>query len=133
MEQCAICLEDIDNNDMTNPFKCIHTFHKKCITNLVNSSCEKKYNCCLCDARVKDHYDSNNIKFNNMLEGTMNFDLNKYLDKWKNRECIKNNHNIIIETIGDWSVNRNSSEIVKFNYKYMLLECKNCNISQSIK
>ena len=41
MNQCAICLEDIDNNDKTNPFKCSHIFHKKCITHLVNSNCKK--------------------------------------------------------------------------------------------
>jgi len=133
MNQCAICLEDIKNTDEINPFKCSHIFHKKCITDLVNSKCKKKYNCCLCDARIKYEYDSTNIKFNNMLEGQMNFDINKYLYQWKNKNCLKDNHNILLETIGDWNLDSNSSELLKFNYLYMFIECKNCNISQSIK
>ena len=133
MNNCAICLDDINENEKTIPFKCNHTFHKKCISELVNSKCQKKYNCCLCNARVKYEYDSTNIKFNNMLEGKMIFDLNKYLDKWKNKTCINNKHNILLETIGDWSFDERSSELLKFNYQYMLIECQNCNISQTIK
>ncbi len=142
MNQCAICLEDINinNNNITNPFDCEHKFHKKCITNLLDSRCKKKYNCCLCNARIKYEYDYSNIKydyshikFNNMLEGTQTFDLNKYLDKWINTHCINNKHNIIIETIGDWCPDTNSHELLKFNYHYMLIECTNCNISQRIK
>ena len=48
-----------------------------------------------------------------MLEGEMNFDLNKYLNIWKNKNCINDNHHIIIETIGDWSPDRNRNTLLK--------------------
>ena len=65
-----------------------------------------------------------NYTVNNMLIGERNFDVNYYLKKWENKNCFDNNHNFHLETIGDWDF-RNGD--MQFDYKYMLIQCKQCN------
>tara|TARA_B100000401_G_scaffold112941_1_gene73728 strand:+ start:403 stop:606 length:204 start_codon:yes stop_codon:yes gene_type:complete len=67
-----------------------------------------------------------------MLDGEKTFDTTYYLNKWKNKNCINQNHKIIIETIGDWDIHTNKLEPI-FKYRYMLLECNHCKTSQTIK
>lgn len=128
MEICAICLDYVDSKDMTQPYKCNHIFHKNCIQKLCKSNFKKKYNCILCKSRIK--YDSNykNYVFNNMLEDERLFDLESYFSKWPNKSCFHNNHNFMIETIGEWDFQNNITD-PNFKFTCMLLQCKKCNIS----
>ena len=41
MEVCAICLDDVDSKDMTQPYKCNHIFHKLVFKNYVNQTLKK--------------------------------------------------------------------------------------------
>lgn len=131
-DTCAICLDDItNNNESTSPYNCNHIYHKKCIEYLLKSDLKKKYNCILCQSNVKYTYKYTNFVFNNMLEGIKTFDIDNYLKKWEKKSCLENNHKFIIETLGEWEFTSISNPI--FNYKCMLFECKNCKISQIIK
>lgn len=128
---CPICLDTIEINDISRPYNCDHIYHTECIKNLCDSSCKRKYNCSLCNERIKYEYKYTNFVFNNMLEGEKTFDIDLYINKWKYKNCINNNHKLLIETLGDWDVS--STHNLKFNYKSMYIECLQCKITQIIK
>ena len=128
---CVICQDNISDTDLISPYNCNHIFHKKCINNLCKSKYKKKYNCILCQSRIKYEYKYKNFVFNNMLEGQETFDIDNYLKQWKHKTCFDKNHTFLIETIGDWNFNNIADPL--FIYKYMFIKCNHCNISQNIK
>ena len=127
---CPICLDTIEINDISKPYICNHIYHKDCIKNLYTSGCKRKYNCSLCNERVKYEYKYTNFVFNNMLEGEKIFDIDIYINKWKYKNCIINNHKLLIETLGDWDMS--STRNLVFTYKSMYIECLHCKSTQII-
>jgi hypothetical protein len=60
---CAICLEDIkDNNESCMITGCDHTFHKNCITDLLIHSNKDNYKCPLCRTPFSKVIDLSNEK-----------------------------------------------------------------------
>ena len=117
MDQCCICLDNIENN---NNYKCNHcnnNFHYKCILQL------KKNICPLCrnSIIINNNNTKYNITFNNMTDNN-NFDLNQYIEKWSDKKCLELNHNFKLETLGDWDYD---SELI-FKFRYMYIECLDC-------
>lgn len=130
---CPICIEPI--TEKYKPYNCIHDYHKECIDILESSGIRKKYSCSLCQAKKKIPVSDNdylNYNFNNMLEGEVNFDVQRFINKWTHKNCIKSNHKLYLETLGDWGFN-NSERDLKMNYKIMYVECKECNKNELIK
>tara|TARA_B100001540_G_C15751002_1_gene617003 strand:+ start:424 stop:810 length:387 start_codon:yes stop_codon:yes gene_type:complete len=128
MTECYICLEETTNTNGERYYKCDHIFHKECIKKLSKF----KFDCCPACKQEIDHIYDKNIIFNNMTRDRV-FNLNNYLKKWKKKECIDNKHIFEMETLGDWVANKNSNEIIEFNYKYMYIKCRTCNIDKIIK
>ena len=130
---CPICIEPI--TEEYNPYNCIHHYHKECIILLETSSLKSKFFCSLCNSKKKINFsdgDYSNYKFNNMLEDEKIFNIQDFINKWNYKQCIKDNHKLYLETLGDWyfsTVDRN----MKMSYKVMHIECKICKKEQLIK
>jgi hypothetical protein len=133
MEICPICFENTKVDDLL-PYNCKHYYHKECIEQINRfRNLKNKGSCMLCFSSLNN---KNIIKklikyrFNNMLEGIKDFDIDFYLNAWKNEECLNKNHELLIETLGDWC--GNSQGDIIFNYKYMIIQCPICNIDKII-
>ena len=112
---CSICLEEI-KKDSTTKWECNHTFHSNCIKNW-DISCP----CCRNTNKINrvNKINKNNImsieglKRNNIILGR-----NKeiYLNKWNDRECITNNHQILcVRNYGVLAVCEDCNTIQTFN------------------
>ena len=130
---CPICIEPIIED--YNPYDCIHHYHKDCINLLESSSLKTKFYCSLCNSKKKiilNDGDYSNYKFNNMLEDEIEFDIQNFINKWSHKNCIKDNHRLYLETLGDWYFST-SERNMKMCYKMMHIECKICKKEQLIK
>lgn len=78
-------------------------------------------------------YNYENYIFNNMSHldniNENEYNIYFYLDKWNNKKCFYNNHKFKLETLGEWDILNND---FYFTYKYMYIECLNCNKSKII-
>jgi len=129
-QECPICLE-VCGEDSIKPYECQHVYHIKCSHKLASSHYEYSNKCLLCmKNRRKYNQDLNGLNyiFNNMIEGERDFDLNKYISKWKRPSCIKEGHQFEFETLGDWDFKWNNGKCCeKFTYTRMLVTCKDCH------
>ena len=132
--ECVICLDNISDNDSTAIVcgGCNNKFHNECLGSWKNNQCP------LCRkplyARVSNK-SKRKYTFNNMNERDK-YDIEKILSKWeKEKKCIKQDHPLVIETLGDWSSsnNRTDEEPLTFRYTCMLVECRICNKNCIIK
>ena len=131
--ECVICLDEIKDKDKEYKcYSCDNYFHHDCIVNL------KKKACPLCREKIiyfqkdlKYNVSYKNIKFNN-LTTRINYDLDKFISKWKNNKCIEYNHCIKLETLGEWVFDGLNKEL-NLRYTCMYMECENCNISQIVE
>lgn len=120
---CVICLEPMISNTY-NCNNCRNDFHIDCIKKL------KKKECPLCRNSIIIPYKSNyNVTFNNMDETNRIYDIDFYINKWYDKNCLHNNHHFILETLGDWIMDDND---LKFKYKCMYLECNVCKKNKII-
>ena len=114
---CVICLDNMDES-IYKCNKCNNNFHIDCIKKL------KKKLCPLCRTciTITDNSDYN-VTFNNMDETNRIYDINFYINKWYDKDCLNNKHHFILETLGDWIMD---DDDLKFKYKCMYLECTIC-------
>lgn len=125
--ECVICLEPVDKKKNFKCKTCGNIFHTKCIYNLSEKVCP------LCRCKIKIEINSKyNCIFNNMNENDV-YDVDKYINKWGRKTCLENNHKFCLETLGDWSLNNNSINDLKFKYTCMHIECVDCGISTIMK
>ena len=121
---CVICLEPMICKTY-NCNNCNNDFHIDCIKKL------KKKECPLCRNFItipnKSVY---SVTFNNMDETNRIYDIDFYINKWSDKNCLHNKHHFILETLGDWTMENND---LKFKYKCMYLECTVCNKNKIIK
>lgn len=124
--ECVICLEKVDKNKNFKCRTCNNIFHTKCIYDL------KEKKCPLCREKIKIVHKSNyNVIFNNMNDNDV-YDIDKYINKWGRKTCLSNNHKFCLETLGDWGLNSNTTDL-KFKYTCMHIQCVDCNISTIMK
>lgn len=103
MNQCAICYDDESNQEFVHKWVCGHKFHSKCIENWHKSCpycrCEKLDETLIQPVSWQVTRNPSNIldieimKTINPIENISKKQI--YLDKWKDRYCISNQHNII--------------------------------------
>lgn len=124
--ECVICLEKVDKNKNFKCKTCNNIFHTKCIYDL------KEKKCPLCREQIKIEYKSNyNYIFNNMDDNDI-YDIDKYINKWGRKTCLETKHKFCLETLGDWGINNNTTDL-KFKYTCMHIQCVDCNISTIMK
>ncbi len=99
-ENCIICFEDIEFSEMIRKWECIHTFHKDCIDCWEN-------NCPICrndDLIIPEitFRISRNPSCPIWLQNISQYcpvlcpnESVNYINKWKDNDCIQNNHEII--------------------------------------
>lgn len=125
---CCICLNKIQikneidecyyNNNNTNIIllnNCRHVYHKKCFESYIEhyKNCNKFCPLCKNDDITQDLFFKNWIT-NNLINLNYYF---KYLDNWKNKKCINNNHFIIfIKQYGIIAICLTCKTIQSFNY-----------------
>ena len=127
---CPICIEAVDYE--FKPYNCIHSYHKECFLRLKNIKGEYNSICSLCRSKKKKFICGNNYTnytFNNFIDTTL--DIQKYINKWSKKECLDNNHKLILETLGDWYMS--SSRDLKMSFRMMHITCTVCNKDQLIK
>ena len=116
--ECPICYEI--KNSFSLPWSCGHSFCNICTENLISND----HNCPVCRDSTLIHYqinnESNNLKTNvldiNYIEKNIKKVHNEqsYISKWKKKQCINDNHNLIIrQTYG------------------VIIICKDCNLIDS--
>jgi len=130
---CPICIDPI--TEEYKPYNCIHDYHKECINNLESSCIKCKYLCSLCQAIKKNTFsveDYLNYSFNNMLAGERTFNVQRFINKYTHKNCIKLNHKLYLETLGEWEFNMSESKL-QMHYTMMHIECKECNKKEVIK
>lgn len=101
LENCCICFENIEQ--LYAKWKCGHYFHKHCIENW-NQSCPLCRNNENIENLDKDNSSNNPSKNIMSITGLRkNSDVpyefrNIYLNLWNKRDCIENNHEILIKS-----------------------------------
>ena len=129
---CPICIEPITNN--YQPYNCKHYYHEECVNQLNNSKCkEYKNNCSLCKAELKINIpkkkEYKNYVFNNFLDRPLN--IQYYINKWSDKNCIDSNHKLVLETLGDWNMSK--SREFTMDFRMMHINCLQCNKDQLVK
>lgn len=91
---CSICFYDIDKKDAAYKWTCNHTFHHNCIKNW-NKSCPL----CRCNEikNTQKKYTNECFDIENYISFSDKISYNtiNYKNKWKSKNCIESNHNII--------------------------------------
>lgn len=116
--ECVICLEKL-NTFIYKCHNCNNCFHNECIKKVKKNVCPL----CRCSLIIPNNYKYNLI-FNNMDETNKIYNIDYFINKWVYKKCLEENHNFILETLGDWNFNNNNN--LTFIYKCMYLECTNC-------
>ena len=102
MNECAICYDDESTQEFISKWTCGHKFHSNCIENW-HVSCPY----CRCEQLDKSLIES--ISWQISTNPTNILDIEKmrtinivhgtktqiYLNKWKDRGCINNNHTLL--------------------------------------
>lgn len=122
MNECVICL--VEKNNFNKIWICQHEFCVDCCNNISNSTCP------LCREKIlidqpKKNKNILDINFIRNLKIPHNLDL--YLNKWSNKTCLDNNHEIVIrKTYGVIAICVECNIIQCFNY----INYKNHKISK---
>ena len=124
--ECVICLEPVNKIKNFKCKKCQNVFHTKCIYDL------KEKKCPLCREKIVIvHKSKYNFIFNNMNDNDV-YDIDKYINKWGRKTCLENKHKFCLETLGDWGIDYNTTDL-KFKYTCMHIQCVDCDISTIMK
>ena len=114
--ECTICYEEIEEHETYTKWSCHHSFHKNCVQKW-NNGCPN----CRCMKNIhNDHLIGKNktnvlnISLMKNINPLVGFEKMIYLNKWNDKECITQNHNIICS-----------------NGYGVVLICEHCNTVQS--
>ena len=93
---CTICLNELENNIIIK-WKCGHKFHEECIKNW-NNGCPICRNNNLVENYISKFFTEDKINCFDRLHNlkVCNHHHYIYLNLWKNRSCIENNHKFLI-------------------------------------
>ena len=101
-ENCSICFENIEQ--LYTKWTCNHCFHKDCIKNW-NKSCPLCRNTeCIENFDNDNNYDNPQNNIMSIAGLRKNYDVprefrNIYLNLWNKRDCVENNHEILIKSV----------------------------------
>ena len=95
--KCSICLNVLEN-DIISKWKCNHKFHSKCISTWNNGCPLCRNNILIDDIFIEKFFTDDKI---NNFDRLHNLKVSKhhhsiYLNLWKNKSCIDNNHNFLL-------------------------------------
>ena len=118
--ECTICLIKKNNNLFKKLWICNHEFCIVCCDNIVSTNI---YCCPLCREGTFLYNDNENKETQNILDiNTIKnfsqvFNPHLYLNKWNKKNCLTNNHQIIIrKTFGVIAICIECNIIQCFNY-----------------
>jgi len=87
MNQCSICLENINENEKISKWTCTHYFHKECL-NYWNKSCPN----CRCTTIFNIEKKNKYFDIEYFKTFAKKVSSENYINLWKKSECINDNH-----------------------------------------
>uniref|UniRef100_A0A6C0CNY5 RING-type domain-containing protein n=1 Tax=viral metagenome TaxID=1070528 RepID=A0A6C0CNY5_9ZZZZ len=89
-EKCSICMENMKNTEKYQKYTCLHFYHKNCI-DLWQGACPICRNC----EQIYTEFIHPKAKSFKLVGRSVPIQYYTiYLDNWKRKECLNNNHSI---------------------------------------
>ena len=121
---CSICLDNISSNKCYQKWNCTHRFHEECIENWDNNCPICRNNDLLCPeitwSICRNPINVLNIHTMKQISKCVPDEKkNHYLQQWKDRGCIEEEHNIhCLQTYGIILICESCNTIQRFNVEH---------------